>query len=66
MVLTSVSRQALVLISMAATLYLASSSQFRGATISWRPVDSVNFDGRVSTQSSLYYICLERAVSIAT
>ena len=48
MVFISVPRQALPLVLMAVVLELAAASHFRGATIQWKPVNPVNFDGRVS------------------
>ena len=48
MALTSVPHQALLLVLMAVVLELATASHFRGAIVQWRPVDPVNFDGRVS------------------
>ena len=48
MALTSVPCQALLLALMAVVLELAAASHFRGAIVQWRPVDPVNFDGRVS------------------
>ena len=50
MVLTSVPRQALLLAMMAVALELAAASHFRGAIVQWKPVDPVNFDGRVSNE----------------
>ena len=40
--------QALLLALLVVALELASASHFKGAIIQWRPVDPVNFDGRVS------------------
>ena len=48
MALNSVPSQALLLAVLTVGLELGASSHFRGAIIQWKPVDPVNFDGRVS------------------
>ena len=48
MALNSVPSRALLLAVLTVGLELGASSHFRGAIIQWKPVDPVNFDGRVS------------------
>ena len=48
MALTAGPHQAVLFTLVAAVLGLAAASHFRGAIVEWRPVDPVNFDGRVS------------------
>ena len=48
MVFTSAPDRALLIGLVAVVLELAAATHFRGAIIQWRPVDPVNFDGRVS------------------
>ena len=48
MIVMSVPHQPLLLALMIVILELAAASHFRGAIIQWKPVDPVNFDGRVS------------------
>ena len=50
MALTSVARQALFLALKAVVVDLVAASHFRGATIQWKPVDPVNFDGKVRNE----------------
>ena len=51
-------RRALLLAVMAVLVELSAASHFRGAIVQWRPVDPVNFDGRVSEYLSLIPFCL--------
>ena len=44
----SVPYQALLLTLVAVAMELAAGSHFRGAIVQWRPLDPINFDGRVS------------------
>ena len=48
MTLTSVPCQALFLALSVVAVEFTAASHFRGAIIQWKPVDPVNFDGRVS------------------
>ena len=48
MALNAVPRQTLLLGLVAVALEWTAASHFRGAIVQWRPVDPVNFDGRVS------------------
>ena len=49
MVLSSVPCQAVLLALTAVAVEFTAASNFRGATIQWKAVDPVNFDGRVSS-----------------
>ena len=51
MALTPVPRQALLLALVVVALQLTAAQRFRGAIGHWRPVDPINFDGRVSKRS---------------
>ena len=48
MVLIYLPCRSVLLALMAVVLELATASHFRGATIQWKPVNPVNFNGRVS------------------
>ena len=49
MALTAGPHQAVLFTMVAAVLgFAAASHSFRGAIVEWKPVDPVNFDGRVS------------------
>ena len=48
MALTAGPHQAVLFPMMAAVLGFAAANHFRGAIVEWKPVDPVNFDGRVS------------------
>ena len=48
MAFTPVPRQALLLALLVVALDPAASQRFRGAIGHWRPVDPIDFDGRVS------------------
>ena len=51
MVLSAVSCLVMLLAIITVALELAAASHFRGAIIQWKPVDPVNFDGRVSANN---------------
>ena len=55
MALTPVPRQALLLALVVVALEPAVAERFRGAIGHWRPVDPVNFDGRVSKRSVMVW-----------
>ena len=48
MVHISVPQQALLFAVVVVALELPAAQDFKGAIIQWRPVDPVNFDGKVS------------------
>ena len=48
MALTAGPHQAVLFTLVAAVLGFAAADHFRGAIVEWKPVDPVNFDGRVS------------------
>ena len=55
MALNTVPCHAVVFTLVAAVLGLADASHFRGAVVHWRPVDPVNFDGRVSMPDNVQF-----------
>ena len=55
MALTPAPRQALLLALVVVVLELAAAQRFRGAIGHWRPVDPINFDGRVSKRSVMVW-----------
>ena len=58
--------QTLLLALIALSLELAAASHFKGAIIQWRPVDPVNFDGRVSLCKELYLSGAKYIILICT
>ena len=48
MALSAGPHQAVLFTLVAAVLGFTAATHFRGAIVEWRPVDPINFDGRVS------------------